>query len=290
VTPTWLGVRLLADLRRHRRVWLAVAGPFAAAVLLIGGWRLAGESARADGVGSRSPVEVVAYLRDDLGAGDLGALESALGGMPGVETVRRVSAGEALRRMRAALGRHARLLDAAEDGLLPPSLEIAIGSGGDAVARGHDLGERLRRLPGVIEVDELAPHFDARLAASTARVGTLRAALGVLVAALAGAALLSVIVRRPARRRDEIRLMVSLGFTRVAAFVPAIGADLVAALAGAGLGLGLLRLGWGLAARARPADLPFLSPRACALALASALILGGLAGYVRARVPDPADA
>ena len=289
MTAAWLGVRLLADLRRHRRAWLAVAGPFAAAVLLVGGWRLAGELARADGLGSRSRVEVVAFLRDDLGAGDLAALGAALGGLPGVETVRRVSAGDALDRMRTALGRHARLLDAAEDGLLPPSLEIAIAPDGDPVARGHEIGERLRRLPGVIEVDELAPHLDPRLAASRARVGTLRAALGVLVAALAGAALLSVIVQRPARRRDEIRLLVCLGFTRVAAFLPAIGADLLSALAGAGVGLVLLRLGWRLAARALPAGLPFLSPRACALALASALIAGGLAGYVRARVPDPAD-
>ena len=108
MTPAWLGVRLLADLRRHRRVWLAVAGPFAAAVLLIGGWRLLGELARADGVAPRSRVEVVAFLRDDLGAGDLarmkptsllvntsraalivaGALEAALvAGRPGMAAV-----------------------------------------------------------------------------------------------------------------------------------------------------------------------------------------------------------
>jgi cell division protein FtsX len=290
VTPAWLGARLIADLRRHCRVWLAVVGAFAAAVLLVGGWRLVAESSRPDGAGAGSRVEVIAFLRDDLGGGDLTTLEAALGGLPGVETVRRVGAGEALARMRVALGAHARLLDAADDGLLPASLEIAIAPGAEAVARGHELAERLRRLAGVIEVDELEPRRDERRAALLTRVGTLRAVVSGLVAALAGAALVSVMVQRPARRRQEIRVLVSLGFTRAAAFLPAIGADLLAALAGAGLGLGLLRLGWRLAVRARPTGLPFLSPRACALALASALVVGGVAGYLRARVPDPADA
>jgi cell division protein FtsX len=295
IPAAWVAVRLIADLRRHPRAWIAVAASFAAVVVLVGGWRLFGPLAdplaRPDAASSAgSRVEVVAFLRDDLGAADRAALGAALGDLPGVESVRRVSAAEALGRMRAALGPHARLLDAAEDGLLPPSLEIALAPGADAPARGHRLGERLRALSAVIEVDEIAPRPDRPRAALSARAGVLRATLAAGIAGLAGVALLSVVARPPARRREEIRLMISLGFTRAAAFLPPIGADLLAALAGAGLGLGVLRLGWRIAAGVRPIGLPFLSPHACALALASSLVVGAAAGYLRARVPDPADA
>jgi cell division protein FtsX len=95
-----------------------------------------------------------------------------------------------------------------------------------------------------------------------------------------------------ARRRDETRLLLSLGFTRFSAFLPAALSGLLAAVAGATLGLGILRVGWSVSRRVAapaPIDWRFLSPAECALGLAVALAVGALGGYFTARVSDPVD-
>jgi len=295
MTPGWLLRDLRGDFRRHGPAWLVVAGGFALAVSLLAAACLVGRHPPAPTAAAAARVQVIAYLRDELPPGDTAALAGALAVIPGVEAVRRVGAGEALRRMRGALGRHARLLDGAEDGLLPDSLEVTVAPGRDPAGRAHQIGERLRHLPGVSDVDELAPGPSEGPTVNDPWRRGLQALLGTGAAA----ALLAALVLRPARRREEARVRIALGYTRLGAFLPALLADLLAAGAGAGLGWVVVQgfqLGWVGAALSLSGQLdprapvvPLLSRRDLILIWALALVAMALAGYQRVRVADPTD-
>ena len=299
MTLAWLLADLRGDWRRNRGAWLVAVAGFAAAVVLLAGARLISWPAPPPRAAAAARVEVIAYLRDELSSEEITALTAVLAAVPGVEEIRRVGAAEALARMRGGLGRHARLLDGAEDGLLPRSLEVTMASVADAAARARQLGERLRRLPDVIDVDELEPPAEPAAAPRGGNPDRWRRALQVLLGAGAVAGLLAALVPRLQRRRQQARVRLALGATPLAAFLPAVAADLLAALAGTGLGLAVVafaldgawaRAGFlsrlGAAARAAP----LLSRWEAGAALALALLLAALAGYRRARVADPADA
>jgi hypothetical protein len=296
MTAAWVVRDLRSDFRRHGAAWLVVAGCFAAAVSLLAAARLVGRQAPPSAAAAPR-VQVIAYLRDELSPEEVAALTGALAALPGVEGVRRVGSGEALRRMRSALGRHARLLDGAEDGLLPDSLEVTVAPAGDPAGRAHQIGERLRRLPGISDLDELAPASDRGIGAEGIQADHWRRALQGLLGAGAAVALLAALILRPARRREEARVRVALGYTRLTAFLPALLGDLLAAAAGAGLAWAMIRgadrawVGAALLVQlgARPAAVPLLSARDLVLICVLALVTAGLAGYHRVRVADPID-
>src|SRR4051812_8213961 len=125
------GHRLVDEARRHRGLMAIFAAGFAVMTFTAGGYRLSArlalEGAAADPQDQQLAPVVVAYLRDDIDALASEALARALAGVPGVREVRRVAPAEALARMRAGLGPRARLLDGAEDNLLPVSLEMSMG-------------------------------------------------------------------------------------------------------------------------------------------------------------------
>ena len=301
MTSAWLGGRLLDELRRRWRGGLAILFASALGVGMLGGYGLRrglteDEGANADPGPARtgSPGELIAYLHDDVEPSRIAELVAMLGAQPGVARVRGVTAGEALGHLRAALGTHARLLDAAEDGLLPASLELSFTPGGEAAARSRELGGRLRQLPEVLDVDELAPRGEpprspARGPGSVAFAGARRTGRVIVVGLAVGASLIWLAWSMVARRRDQPRLLLSLCFTRVSAFLPAVIVDVTAAALGVAAGLGGLRLGWRLVWHGRSPG-RFLSPGECALVLAFVVASVALAGYARARVPDPADA
>jgi hypothetical protein len=292
----WLARRLLDETRRHRSLLAIFAVAFAALAFCAGGYRLSARLALGGGADARArlpaPV-VIAYLRDDAGASAAEALARALAGIPGVREVRRVAPAEALARMRAGLGSRARLLDGAEDNLLPASLEVSLEevAAGDLTSRARQLGARLAQIDGVSDIDVVEPpRGGAGPGRPSAPIGALRPGLLALVLLAGGAASLGLVAAGRARRRDEARLLLSLGFTRAGAFIPAVLSGLGAAAAGAALGLAALRFGWRMLPAARIAGWSFLSAGECAIALAAALALGALAGYVTVHAPDPIDA
>jgi len=126
-----------------------------------------------------------------------------------------------------------------------------------------------------------------RRLAVVAAAGPALALLPALGAIAAAGALVAALALRRARRSAEIGLMLALGFTRGAAFLPAIASVVVAALAGGALGLCALDAGWSaLGAGLAP---PRPSPAEHALWLAAVLAAATLAGYLTVRAPDPSD-
>jgi hypothetical protein len=127
---------------------------------------------------------------------------------------------------------------AVEPGFLPYSVEVAMAPSPDLLARTAELAARLRRLPGVTEVEAMTEGL-ARLEAWLAlgeRLGVVAVALAA-VSALALTALVLVMGRR--RRQREAEVLALLGETaigtRLALALPGMGAALVGAVVGLGL-------------------------------------------------------
>ena len=205
--PAYFVSRALEAMARRPRVALVatltlavalfVTGLFAAALRgaerLLGAW--AGE------------VSISVYL--DPGADLERAREAAAAAAAG-RRVEAVSAPEALRRFREALGPQGGLLDGVKPDLLPPSIEVS--APGIRLAEARALASRLAQVPGAREVD----YGNAWLEKLERLLGRLRWAGAALFAALAAGA--AVLVANTLRlgvfaRREEIEIMRLVGAT-----------------------------------------------------------------------------
>ncbi|HVR63489.1 MAG TPA: permease-like cell division protein FtsX [Polyangia bacterium] len=291
MSAAWVLRRAALDLRRQRWSLAGLAAAFALAAMLAVAYRWGAgvEAPPAVSPGTAQPAQVIAYLREDLEPAGVHKLREALAHLPGVQHVALVSGEEAVVRLRRALGERGRLLDGTDDGLLPASLEVWLSPGGDPITRAHQLAWRLQRLDGIVDADviDARPERDADAWRSAARA---ERALWLASAIAAGAALLvGAGLGGWRQRRDELRVLLALGFTRGALLAPAILLALAAALIGSAAGLGLAGL-------ARRLTLPWFASGAgltaldwCAGLLAAAL-LGALAGVARGVGPDVVDA
>jgi cell division transport system permease protein len=232
-------------------------------------------------------VHVIAYLDDGLGAAERDRLVEALRRLPSVEQAHLVGPDEALARLRtaaASLGGGA-AISAVEPGFLPRSVEIAVRPSDRLAASTAELAGRLRKLPGIAEVDDMSEGL-GRLESWL----TLARRLGVLglvlacVAAGAGVTLALLGWRGRGREAEVLRL---LGETPAAiSLAPALAAA-ATALVGALVGLvstavSFPRLVGSLATTARlgPLAVPALRPGELALALVIAAVLGAVAGHL----------
>lgn len=308
MTPAWILRRTVLELRRQSGPLGALGVAFLFAALLLGGYRLArpvlpdlrGRAAQ------QAPAEVIAYLREDLDQRAIGALRQVLVQLPGVERVLLVSPEEALVHLRQQLGQHARVLDGAEDGLLPPSLEVWLRRDGDSAAGGsaaggeaagpvdttalaRQLAWRLQRVDGIVEVDVVAPRGDGNVAVWSRAFG--RTSVALLAAAVLGAVALVLFggAAGRSRRRAEMQVLLSLGFTRTALVLPAVLLGFAVALVGTAVGLVLAHVGWHAAVTAWPGPVASFSLGDWALLLAAGAGLGALTGLSAGHMPDLVD-
>jgi FtsX extracellular domain len=275
VTRAWLLRRLVGDGRRHGAAWLAIAAAFAVLAFASAGARLL---SRARAVPGPPPsARVVAYLADDLDAAGAAELARVLARLPGVETVRAVSAREGLALLRRELGARAGVIEGVGADLLAPSLEILA-----RPAEASALAFRLRRLHGVADVDLVAEPTDAPAPSAPPGVGLpFAGALG----ALGALALLAAFALLRARLRVELALWFALGLPRAASARPAAWLATAAGALGAGVGVGA-------ACWAARAWLGTPSPplRELALGAAGLLALAVLASRLALRIPEAAGA
>ncbi len=239
-------------------------------------------------------VHVIAYLREDMTPDKAQALAEIVAHVPGVERVRHVESQEALQRLRneaAGLGGVAELLEGVEEGFLPRSLEIQLRATEALGDRGRALAERLRRVPGVAEVDAM----EDGLARLHSVLGLLRVlAWGLLLlAVVAGVAVLALpLLLGRQRRHDDVAVLTLLGETPAGIRHPwAIAGALAAALGSllAWLVLWLaheqasLSLGQALGAWV-PSRLPFVPVHEIFASILAAVVLG--AWFGRRAVPS----
>jgi cell division protein FtsX len=235
------GVRLTAQgLRRHRALFWMSAAAFACATVALAAC-LALARAPSAIVATTGSAQLVAFLNDDLPAGDRDALAVVLRKLPGVAGVRVLPSNEALVRMRAELGARAALLDGVEDGFLPTTLEIALRPGREGTGRADELAWRLRRMAGISDVDVLRNEADHRLVTEQETGRRLRVAL-VAASGLLALAALMLVAALARRRRADASILEGLGFTAWAVSGPVFVAGAAAGAGGVSVVLLALRI------------------------------------------------
>jgi cell division transport system permease protein len=277
-------VSALAAIRRTPVVQAVAVGTIAVALLFVGMVRIAalnlGRMARSWGDG----VQVTVYLEDGVAPAREKKIADALVALPGVATVKTVDGHEAYARLKKSLGDRGALLDGVEDGLLPTSMEVSFREGlAGAVERRPEL-ERLRRTPGVEEVEMMGDWVDRLVAAERLlSVGALL--LGLLVGVACLYVVGSTIRLGVYARREEIEILQLVGATEGFVRAPFLVEGALQGAFGASLALGLL---YGLYRAAAPVverglgaalcsvRIGFLPPRE----IAAALVLGTLLGLV----------
>jgi cell division transport system permease protein len=236
-------------------------------------------------------AELSVFLRDDVTAEQLGAIEDAVD-RSGIAARREyISKDEARRRFRRDYRDLAVSADSLEMNPFPASVEVRLRaehSEGDAL---ESLAAKLSATPGVADV-----RFDRRwLQRLLGAMTLLRGASVFLVAVLAVAAALTVanVIRLAAyARRDEIEIMQLVGAPAAYVRGPFIAEGVIQGGAGALLGLVLLWIAFAvLSARfGRMASesfglesLAFLPAGLTVSILAGGMALGCLGGFVAAR-------
>jgi cell division protein FtsX len=293
MTMRWILRRARREARRRKLGLAALAVAMAVAATLGAAGVLGARAGAAALPRLQQQVHVIAYLDDGLPAPERARLVEAVRRIPGVEQARAVEPDEALARLRAAaasLGGPA-AIGAVEAGFLPRSVEIAIRPSANLAARTRELADRLRKIAGVGEVDDMSEglgRLESWLALAR-RLGLVALALAA-IAASAGVA--AALVGWPARRREaEVLRLLGEGPLAISLAPSLTGA--AAALAGTVIGLALTgalfpRLVVAMEAAVLVGPLgavPALGPCEVALAVIGAVIVGGAAGHLGARAP-----
>lgn len=289
----WIGPRVLSRVQRHPSLVAGFAATFFLLTLLAGGGWMVARTGAGFAPALADEVNVIGYLRDDVGDDQSGALADRVRRLPGVRRVTVVNSDQALDRLRRDVGRmhpdgHEadRALAGIEEGFLPRSIEIAMDSSAAAAGRAGELAARLRGLPELAQVDDMGDGLGRlrEVAATTRAFGWTVIAL----AALSGLVLLLVpIFVARARTDDEVVVLRLLGATTRQVKLPAALLGSLAAVLGMGLGLlalagvrraavrslqGAARLVWDQAA--------FLDPRLVAPSVLLVMVLGFVMGAV----------
>lgn len=238
-------------------------------------------------------ASMVVYLADAIDDARARALVEELRTLRGVERVELVTADESARRLVAALGSDAALLEGVEVATLPASIEVTLGAGVRDVVAMSPTVRTLRTAPHVSDVvvhdegeDELA-----------AALGTVRTAAWTgagIFALLALVIVLAAIRVRLDRSRNEMRVVHLLGASPSFTIVPtalagALSGFVAAVLATFALALGLHVYGdalWHALARTLGSIDPLVPSAAHVLVFVAAgaclgLLGGGLAGASR---------
>lgn len=185
-------------------------------------------------------AEMVVELSDDLEPGRVADLQSRLGALGVVESVRKLEPGQAMERLRAALGAEAAVLDGLEPDVLPASLEVTFRPGTAGSTAVSTLAERLERSAGVARVTYLGD-WVFRLGALVAVAHAIVLLALSLCAAGALWAVAASARMRALARAEEIAVLALCGATDRFVRAPFVLEGLLVGLLGAALGLVLLR-------------------------------------------------
>jgi cell division transport system permease protein len=191
---------------------LVAIGCIALSLLLVGVVQLTAVNVRRLAAGWGADVQMTVYLEDGTAPSRAQKIAGALAKLPGVVGVRAVDGHQAWERLRRSLGARADLLDGVEEGFLPASIEVTLKPGVVDVLRAHPAFERLKRTPGVEDV-ELMGDWAGRLGALERLIDGIGWAVAALVLCACLYIVGSTIRLGVFARRDEIELWKLVGAT-----------------------------------------------------------------------------
>lgn len=226
--------RAVESMRRAPRVAFVATATIFIAVFLTGLFAGALQGAQRLLRAWAGGVQISVYLDPSA---DLARAREEVAAAAGGRVVEAVTAEEALRRFRQALGAQGGLLDGIEPGVLPPSIEVR--APGISPEEARALAKRLEAVPGAREVDYGAVWLE-RLDRLLEQLRWAGAALfGVFTV---GAAVLVANTLRLGvfARREEIEIMKLVGATNVFVGAPFLIEGLVQGLLGGVLAAGAL--------------------------------------------------
>jgi cell division transport system permease protein len=229
----------LRAVRRSPLEQAVAVGTIALALLLAFGLRLVGANvARVASTWGRG-VHMTVYLEPEVAPERAEEIAAVLARFPEVAKVERVSPAQAYQRLSRALGDRADLLDGVEEDLLPATLEVQLREGVAQVERMHPAFEKLRRLPGVEDVDAMGDWVE-RVAAIERLVRGVGLLLGLLVSAACLYIVASTIRLGVFARREEIEILQLVGATDGFVKAPFLVEGTLQGAAGASLALAAL--------------------------------------------------
>lgn len=233
-------------------------------------------------------VQMVVYLQDDVTPERARAIASVLQSVHAIERVDYVPPDAALRRLNEALGDRRDLLDGVETGFLPGSLEVRLAGGVRGVASASPVIDRLRRTPGVEEVEFLGDWVD-RLTALLTALRAAALALAVLVGGACVYVIGGTIKLGMYARKDELSVLRLVGATDGFIRLPLLVEGALQGAVGAGVALGLLYAVYRIGAPALERmlssavgglELTFFPAPLLGAALAGGLLLGILGSWL----------
>src|SRR5881396_1741689 len=272
----------LASFRRNGLMTVAAVTTIVVALLVVGGAVVLGLNLSHLAETLESEVAVVAFLHEGLTSAEITRAQRAVAALPGVASVRFVSRGEALLRLRHRLGDAGAFDDLETANPLPDSLEIRLGD----PLRTKALAATAADVPGVEEATYGAQVTD-RLLALTRGVRVLAALVTVFLASVALIVVVNTIRLTVIARRREIEIMQLVGATRWFIQWPLLLEGILEGTAAAAMATALLTGLYTLSAAAVRSALPFLplvpaadALRVAAAGLCAAGILVGATGSV----------
>lgn len=294
----------VASLWRGRQGGLLSTATIALALFVLGGFLLVTTNLEQLGEQWSRAAEMSVYLKDDVSAGERGAIEQILSAAPVVSGREYVSKSDALGRFRRTFGDLSPALDGLGENPLPASYEVTLrpdhSTSGTSRSSGSrsaldEIATRLRQSPGVSDVRFDRQWLD-RLATAVAIV---RAVGLVLASVLAGAAALTVanVVRLALyARRDEIGIMQLVGAPTAYIRGPFLMEGVLQGGLGAAAALVALAVGY-LVVRARylaplatavdQVGIRFLPAQLCLLLVIGGMMVGCVGGVAAAWKAEP---
>ncbi len=264
---------------RRNSLMAAAATVTMAVALSVAGWGMIVSANLVHVAGVlESQVEVVGFLRRDLGAAESKRALAAARAIPSVRSAVLVDRDEAMRRLGRTFGSLARVSKQLPANPLPDSIEVRVSDARHARA----VAGALRGVAGVDEVMFGAPVVD-RLVALTRAVRLAGAGVAAL---LAGAALLIIIntIRLTVvARRQEIEIMTLVGAAPGFVRGPFLVEGALQGLAASAVATAIMVAGYSAVAGGVTRSLPFLpilEPRAVLPeAVAAIWLLGAAVGF-----------
>jgi cell division transport system permease protein len=237
----------LRDLRRAGRVGVSAMLLIALSLAALGGFGLFSLNLGRAIAQWRERARVVAYLRQEPPANELGPLLRRMEAMPGVQRVRYVSKAEALQTLKHSLGAQADIADQLPRNPLPASVEITPDAE-RATPSGHR--ELVAGLAALAEVEEV--QGGAQWVDGLAQFRRLFTLVGLAVGAvLALAAILTVTTATTLvlhLRRDEMEVMRLVGASESVIRGPRLLQGLIQGLLAGTLALLALEVAFAVAA------------------------------------------